>query len=197
MGTYVGGIGGDIGYSGDNNILENCFNYGDLIDSISNYSYYSNGGIVGYGNVEIKKCANYGDIIIGENNSNSIRVNNLGGIIGGGTSKPISDVYNEGNIEINATKINQIVTIGGISGSSPSSKITHAINFGTTNTHVSICGTMVGFYSSTDQDYNTYTNCYYAYEKGYNLLQGEKFAPFVGDAIIIFSFTLGLSFPYV
>jgi hypothetical protein len=109
-GYEVAGIAGHINSGAEIVEIEGCVNKGDI-----NYISRS-GGIIGetYSTINMNDCCNEGNIKTQEVNSNYLR-SEIGGLVGysSGAEANIINSYNKGNIELNASSIEDI---GGILG---------------------------------------------------------------------------------
>ncbi len=118
--SYAGGI---VGFENSSSFVRDCYNNGSVTTYNGNFSMA--GGIVGYGEGDIKRVFNYGDItsngnytyaagIIGQGNTinikhcqnsgNIIGISNVGSVSSGGivgqvyVSGNLSNAYNNGNV---------------------------------------------------------------------------------------------------
>ena len=112
----VGGITGDIGYSGQNLKIENCYNSGEIIGNAEDGKI---SGIVGliYNNSEINNVFNIGKITVRNGNYDYNDSTGAGGIIGvaeyGANNTKINYAYNTGVIELDNTPNQRIGSIIG------------------------------------------------------------------------------------
>ena len=102
-GDYIGGL---IGNTNRNIIINKCFNSGNINNSNS-----QTGGLIGYinNNLEINNSYNIGDITTGSFNSH------FGGLVGVSSSSykfDIENCYNAGNISASGTNISGVVGEG-------------------------------------------------------------------------------------
>ena len=167
---YVAGIIGKYqGYYpvGDNRIIENCYNTGDLS------GVYGVGGIAGYGGVLITKCYNTGNIYAQENNAGglvgyggsdieysyntgTVTLDSEGSYVGGLCAtdcRNVKNSYNTGDITI----LNSCADIGGIVGQYGT--ITNTYNSGNilfkgtgSSSYMYMSG--IGYYATVSNSYN-------------------------------------------
>ncbi len=166
-GEQTKGIGGIIGWSGSNSVINNCSNHGNITIPYMDYSSpdaggiignmtatvitntynYGNiqgrdnaGGIAGYSNCNITKCGNFGDISV----SRSTSYGYAGGISGRTNGGSISECFNVG-------KITSVKYAGGLFGhvnSGKTSNVTSSFNLGYVSGEVS-GGLAIGINSGT------------------------------------------------